>query len=118
MSDKIYNFYDGAQNVEHIETQIININMPSASPGKQEDVNDAIVTDLMPIFSNNKEEVQKFISAIQGQSNRAIVNLVKQLIEKGVIAQSMSRKPLCEALMKHNLYSNSLPNWNQLMSRD
>ncbi|MCQ2279086.1 MAG: hypothetical protein MJZ62_07285 [Bacteroidales bacterium] len=41
MGDKIYNFYDGAQNVEHIDTQIININLPgNKSVNKEQSTNE------------------------------------------------------------------------------
>lgn len=112
MGDKIYNFYDGAQNVEHIDTQIININSGSKS-GNPEVSDDPIVADLLPIFGNNRTEVEAFLNAIKGVEQRQITRLVKQLVKRNVILEEMKNKPLYDVLNKHNIYICCIQNWNQ-----
>lgn len=100
---------------DYIEQQNIGTqnNFYGNNPTSQED--DSIVKELLPVFFNNEEEVQKYLSAIKGQSGKAIAELSRQLVDKGVIAKEMSRKILYDILVKNNLYPNSLSNWNQLM---
>jgi len=68
---------------------------------------------LLPIFGNNRTEVEAFLNAIKGVEQHQITKLVKQLVKRNVIAEEMKSKPLYEVLKKHDLYTRSIQNWNQ-----
>ncbi len=111
-------YINNIEHIEHFHAPTDNSTDNSSNPTQVNNTlvaQESLINDLMPIFNNKEEEVQKFISAIKGQSGRAIANLAKLLVDGGVISQRMSRKPLFEILQKHNLYTNTQSNWNQLM---
>lgn len=112
MSDKIYNFYDGAQNVEHIETQIININLPGAPQGNQEDEKDPLINELLPIFMNNRAAAAEFLQDIREAKPTDITKRVKLLVKEGTISEEMSHKDLYDILFKYHYYDRTLQNWN------
>lgn len=111
-------YINNIEHIEHFHAPTDNSTDNSSNPTQVNNTlvaQESLINDLMPIFNNKEEEVQKFISAIKGQSGRAIANLAKLLVDGGVISQRMSRKPLFEILQKHNLYTHTQSNWNQLM---
>lgn len=75
--------------------------------------NDPIVEDLLPIFGNDKQQVEQFLSTINGAEDPMITVTVKRLVGQGIINQQACKSPLFKILKSHNLYHASLSTWNK-----
>jgi hypothetical protein len=83
---------------------------------ESEDVNDddELVTNLMPIFYNNEENVSRFLKEIRGMAQENITDLVNRWVkEKRISDYGNSRKGLLWGILnKAGLYTRSKQNWN------
>lgn len=94
---------------EQKEHDDCNITEVEATPVEAETT---IEEDLMPIFGNDREEIEKFLCSIKGLKQSQITKLVNQLVIRGVISKEMKNKPLYDVLRKHDIYTYSSQNWN------
>lgn len=103
----VYGNYIQEQN---IETQN---NYYGKKAPEQEEMDDSIVKELMPVFFNKEDAARQFLQEIQGREGKGVVKLVKELVKKGAIIEELSHKYLYDILTRHGLYSFSLTNWNK-----
>lgn len=72
-----------------------------------------LVDDLMPVFMNRREEVERYLKAIMGAKQNDITRITKQLVVARIISEEFSHKYLYDILYKHKIYTCSLSNWNK-----
>lgn len=112
MSEKIYNFYNGSQNVEHIDKQENHYHYYGGQRPEVSVEESQTVDELMPIFFNNREEVENFLVEIRSSTPVQVIAAVNSRLEKKVISDLSCHKPLWEVLNKHGYYDKTLTNWN------
>lgn len=81
----------------------------NANPDDEE-IND-LIRELMPVFINNVKKTKEFIRAVDGQTPKAITEVVNRLVKKEVILKANSKTVLWSILNKYGIYRPSLQNW-------
>ena len=83
------------------------------SDGVEEERILGVEEELMPLFYNNREEMQKFLAAISNARPQDITSMVCGLVERHVISDMSCKGPLWHILNRHGLYNNSKRTWNK-----
>ena len=71
-----------------------------------------IVAKLKPIFYNDEEEANNFLSEIQGMKAKQITDRVNQLVRARMISEMSRKRELWMVLHDYGLYEKSESNWN------
>ena len=106
-------FKDDAEEAEVVE-DIVDIVPDEVKESDNVNDDEELVTNLMPIFYNNKEDVRRFLKEIRGMAQESITDLVNRWVkEKRISDYGNSRKgALWSILNKAGLYTRSKQNWN------
>ena len=106
-------FKDDAEEAEVVE-DIVDIVPDEVKESDNVNDDEELVTNLMPIFYNNKEDVRRFLKEIRGMAQESITDLVNRWVkEKRISDCGNSRKgALWSILNKAGLYTRSKQNWN------
>lgn len=75
-------------------------------------VDDPLITELLPIFKDNKAEAERFVRYVDGEKRpTAITAKVNELIREEKIRRSLCKSTLWSILNRANIYTKSLQNW-------
>lgn len=75
-------------------------------------VQESLISELLPIFMNNREAAAEFLQDIREAKPTDITKRVKLLVKEGTISEEMSHKDLYDILFKYHYYDRTLQNWN------
>jgi hypothetical protein len=106
-------FKDDAEEAEVVE-EIVDIVPDEVKEADDTNDDEELVTNLMPIFYNNKEDVRRFLKEIRGMAQENITDLVNRWVkEKRISDYGNSRKGVLWGILnKVGLYTRSKQNWN------
>ena len=71
-----------------------------------------LTRELLPAFINNVKRAKEFIRAVDGQTPKAIAEVVNRLVKEEVILRAWRKSDLWKILNKYGIYRASLSNWN------
>lgn len=80
---------------------------------KSEGDEDPVITRLMPIFYNDKEEVGKFLSRIKGVKPTEITATVTRLVREGKVSALSCKGDMWKIMYDAGLYQNEKNTWNK-----
>lgn len=72
-----------------------------------------LAEDLSSFFFGVQEEVEKFISAINGADPTDVTSRVNKLLREKKVSDKTCLKPLWEVLSKHKMYDRTYKTWTE-----
>lgn len=114
---KTYNFYNGSQNVEHIDTQVNNYHYYGGQRAEMSEAESKLKDELLPVFYGDEEVVEAFIAKIRGAKPTQVVGEVNRLLKESKISDISCNKPLWDILTRYGQYDKSLQNWNDQIKK-
>ena len=114
---KTYNFYNGAQNVEHIDTQINHYHYYGEQQQEMTEEENKVVEELLPIFFGDEKVVKDFLVKIRGAKAVQVVAEVNALLKDRKVSDVSCNKPLWDILKRNGYYDKGLNNWNDQIKK-
>lgn len=71
--------------------------------------------ELLSVFMGDKEEMERYLKAIEGATDKQVASITKDFVRRGVISSIAKNKRLYDILMAKGMYSCSLSNWNKML---
>lgn len=109
---KTYNFYNGSQNVEHIDHQENHYHYYGGQKPEVSEEESEVLELLSPLFYGNREEAACFLQRIRGAKPTQVVAEVRMLVGEKKISDLSCHQPLWEILSQNGYYDKTLRNWN------
>lgn len=120
---------EGATNIEHQEITVQNGGVlkfggeeKSHEAGDdvslvEDDVTECDTTEkaLLSVFMGDRQEMEKYLKAINGATDVQVANITKEFIDRRKISEVSKNKTLYDILKARGLYSRSYDNWRKMI---
>lgn len=109
---KIINLYNGAQYVEHIDSQVNNYNYYGGQRPEMTEEEQKVSQELKGFFFGDEEEASRFVVAVRGKKPVEVVKVVNQLLKDRKVSDASCGKSMWKVLNDNGMYDATYANWN------
>lgn len=116
----VYNDYKGGKaeplaNAQVVECEEVAQDNDAAQLADDAKKHEETVSGLLPIFWNNRDEVEQFLKRIKGAKPIEVTNEVNELLKANKISTKSVHHTLHSILKHGGYYERSESNWNKMV---